>query len=135
MSKLARALILATTLAAINLTGMTAVAHAQPPTSRPPGGWPPKPRSGNRGATARPPPSTRPPRTPPSGGCRPESASPSLARHPSSRPPQRRPSRAHSPTGSWLPSVALLPGLALAGGLAVLAARRAGRSARIQHAA
>jgi hypothetical protein len=112
MSKLVRALILGVTLAAMNLAGLTAVAHAKPTTTqtgRTLVSRLPNAKSGSPGATARLPRRSRPPRTPPSSGSWPESASPSPARHPPGQPPQRRPNPAGNPAGSSLPSVGSLP--------------------------
>jgi hypothetical protein len=85
MSKRARALILGATLAAMNLAGLTAVAHAQ--ANHDPDGKDARRLATQRqageprrhGQVASP---SRPPRTPPCGGCWPESASPSPAGHP-----------------------------------------------------
>ena len=108
MSKLTRTLIIGVTLAAMHLAAMTTVAHAQAndePTS-------------NQDA-----------RQPPT-----EAQVGEAWRHPTSAPvPPAEPSG----QPSWLiPSLGVLAAaLALAGGLAVLAARRAGRRARVGHAA
>jgi hypothetical protein len=138
MSQRARALILGATLAAMNLVGLTAVAHAQ--ANHDPDG-----KDARRLATERQVGETR------RHG---QVASPDqaaaqaalqrvLARErfsiPSETPEQPTAPAPPEPSAqpSWL--VASLGGfaggLALAGGLAVLAARRAGRRARVGHAA
>jgi hypothetical protein len=137
MSKRARALILAATLAAMNLAGLTAVAHAQ---ANDPDG-----KVARRLATER-----------QAGAPRrhgqvasPEQATADaalrrvLARErfsiPSQTPDQPTAPAPPEPSGqpSWLLASlgGFAAGLALAGGLAVLAARRAGRRARVGHAA
>jgi hypothetical protein len=132
MSKLARALVLGATLAAMNLVGLTAVAQAQTndqDARRPPS-------QGQVGEAWRQPqvPAEQPtvagdPRRPPT-----ETQVGEAWRHPTSAPV--RPAEPSGPSG-WL--LASLGGLAavlvLLGGLAVLAARRAGRRARLGHAA
>ena len=135
MSKRARALILGITLAAINLTGAVAQAQAtDEPTSNQDARRPPS--QGQVGESWRQPqlPAEQPtvaddPRRPPT-----EAQVGESWRHPTSAPV--RPAEPNGPSG-WL--VASLGGLAaalaLAGGLAVLAARRAGRRARVRHAA
>ena len=139
MSKLARALVLGATLAAMNLAGLTAVAQAQttdqpasnqdarrPPTERQVGeSW--------RHRQAAPPEQTAADAT----------FQRQLARErfsiPSGTPAQLTAPAPAEPSGQpgWL--LASLGGLAavlaLTGGLAVLAARRAGRRARVGHAA
>ena len=138
MSKLARALVLGATLAAMNLAGLTAVAHAQanddpdgkvarrPPTERQVGeAW-------RRGQVA------TPEQTAADAALQRQ-----LARErfsiPSATPAQVPAPVPNEPSGQpgWLlASVGVLAAaLALAGGLAVLAAKRAGRRARIRHAA
>jgi hypothetical protein len=138
MSKLTRALILGATLAAMNLAGLTAVAHAQA-------------NADPDGKDARRPPSERqvgeawrqgqvatPEQTAADAALRRV-----LARERSSIPsgtPAQLPAPAPAdPNGrpSWLlASFGVLAAvLALAGGLAVLAAKRADRRARIRHAA
>jgi hypothetical protein len=105
MSNRARALILGATLAAINLVGLTAVAHAQ---ANDPDG-----KDARRLAT--------------------EAQVGEAWRHPTSAPvPPAEPSG----QPSWLlPSLGVLAAaLVLAGGLALLAAKRAGRRARVGHA-
>ena len=108
MSKLTRALVLGATLAAMNLAGLTTVAHAQAND---------EPTSNND------------PRRPPT-----ESQVGESWRHPTSAPvPPAEPS---GPSGWLVASLGVLAAaLALASGLAVLAARRAGRRARLGHAA
>jgi hypothetical protein len=132
MSKLTRTLILGAALAAMNLAGMTAVAQAQAndqPTRQPP-------TQGQVGeswrqpqVTAEQPNSANDARRPPTEGQVGESW-----RHQSDVPAQPV-----EPGGlpSWvMASLGLLAAvLALAGGLAVLVARRAGRRARVGHAA
>ena len=131
MSKLTRTLILGAMVAAMNLAGMTAVAHAQ--------------ANDNRQATAHPTPS-RGVLAPASG----PAEQPNIASD-ARRPPTESqvgeswrhqtdgPAQPVEPGGlpSWvMASLGLLVAvLALAGGLAVLAARRAGRRARVGHAA
>jgi len=137
MSKLARTLVLGVTLAAMNLAGLTAVASAQssdqptgnqdarrPPTQaqvgeawRQPQATPEEPTVA--GDTRRPPT---------------ESQVGESWRHPTGTPvPSAEPS---APPGWLVASLSVLAAvLVLAGGLAVLAARRAGRRARLGHAA
>jgi hypothetical protein len=135
MSKLTRVLVLGAALAAMNLAGMTAVAHAQ---------------STNEATDARRPPSERqvgeswrkhqaatPEQTAADAALRRQ-----LARERHSIPsgtPAQVPAPAPEPSGTpgWLlASLAVLAAaLALAGGLAVLAAKRAGRRTRVGHAA
>jgi hypothetical protein len=136
MSKRTRALILGAALAAMNLAAMTAVAQAQ---------------ATNKGKDARRPPSERQVGEPWRDG---QVASPEqtaadaalqrqLARErfsiPSATPAQVPAPVPDEPSGQpgWLlASVGVLAvALALAGGLAVLAAKRAGRRARIRTAA
>jgi hypothetical protein len=138
MSKRTRALVLAATLAAMNLAGLTAVAHAQanddpdgkvarrPPTERQVGeAW-------RHGQVA------TPEQTAADAALQRQ-----LARErfsiPSATPAQVPAPVPNEPSGTpgWLlASVGVLAvALALAGGLAVLAAKRAGRRARIRHAA
>ena len=137
MSKLARALILAATLAAMNLAGMTAVAQGQaneegknlrrPPTER------------QVGETWRKRPVTSQQQTAADAALRRQ-----LARERSSIP-SGTPAQVPDPTqdgepngqSGWLvASLAVLAtALALSGGLAVLATRRASRRVRAGHAA
>jgi hypothetical protein len=136
MSKRTRALILGATLAAMNLAGLTAVAHAQatneakdarqPPTERQVGeAWRKRPVTSQQQAAA----DTAHRRQ--------------LARErfsiPSGTPAQVPAPVPDEPSGTpgWLLTSlgVLAAALALAGGLAVLAAKRAGRRARIRHAA
>jgi hypothetical protein len=138
MSKRTRALILGATLAAMNLAAMTAVAHAQanhdpdgkdarrPPTERQVG------ESWRHGQVA------TPEQTAADAALQRQ-----LARERHSIP-NRTPAQMPAPaspessgTPGWLLASlgVLAAALALAGGLAVLAAKRAGRSARIRHAA
>jgi hypothetical protein len=111
MSKRTRALVLAATLAAMNLAGLTAVAHAQAnddPDGKVAGGHPPSATSARPGATARSQHQSRPLPMPPSSGNWPESASPSPTRHPPRCPPPCPTSRPGSPAGCSLPSVSWL---------------------------
>jgi hypothetical protein len=136
LSKLTRALVLGAALAAMNLAGMTAVAHAQ---------------STNEATDARRPPSERqvgeswrkhqaatPEQTAADAALRRQLA---RERHsiPSGTPaqlPAPAPDEPNGQPGWLLASLGVLAAaLALAGGLAVLAAKRAGRRARIRHAA
>jgi len=135
MSKRARVLILGATLAAINLVGLTAVAHAQ---ANDPDG-----KDARRLATERqvgeawhhPQVAAEQPtladdtRQPPT-----EAQVGEPWRHPTSAP---APPAEPSGQPSWLiPSLSVLAAaLVLAGGVAVLAAKRAGRRARVGHAA
>ena len=135
MSKLARALVLGATLAAINLTGAVAQAQSNDESTSTQDARRP-PSQGQVGEAWRQPqaPAEQPTvagdtRRPPT-----EAKVGESWRHPASAPV--RPAEPNGPSG-WL--VASLGGLAaalaLAGGLAVLAARRAGRRARLEHAA
>ena len=132
MPKRARTLVVAATLAAITLAGTSAAAHAQvtdeharrPPTQGQVGeSW------HQRQVTAEQPNTASDARRPPT-----ESQVGESWRHQTDGPAQPV-----EPGGlsSWImASLGLLAaGLALAGGLAVLAARRAGRRARVGHAA
>jgi hypothetical protein len=137
MSKLARAVVLGATLAAMNLAAMTTVAHAQTndqPTSNQDAQQPPTeaqvgeawrhPQVAAEQPTVAD--TTLPPPT--------EAQVGEPWRHPTSAP-----GRPAEPSGqpSWLiPSLGVLAAaLVLAGGLAVLAAKRASRRARLEHAA
>jgi hypothetical protein len=135
MSKLARTLVLGATLAAINLTGAVAQAQSNDESTSTQDARRP-PSQGQVGEAWRQPqaPAEQPTvagdtRRPPT-----EAQVGESWRHPASVPV--RPAEPNGPSG-WL--VASLGGLAaalaLAGGLAVLAARRAGRRARLEHAA
>jgi hypothetical protein len=137
MSKLARALILGATLAAMNLAGLTTVASAQStdqPTSNQDARRPPT--QGQVGEAWRQPqvPAEQPtvagdPRRPPT-----ESQVGESWRHPTGTPV--RSDEPSGPSGWLVASLSVLAAvLALSGGLAVLAARRAGRRARLGHAA
>jgi hypothetical protein len=135
MSNGARALILGATLAAINLVGLTAVAHAQ---ANDPDG-----KDARRLATEaqvgeawRHPQVAAEQPTVADDSRRPPTAAQvgETWRHPTSAPvPPAEPSG----QPSWLlPSLGVLAAaLVLAGGLALLAAKRAGRRARFGHAA
>ena len=136
MSKLARTLILGATLAAMNLVGMTAVAQAQ---------------ANNEGKDARRPPSERQVgeawRHSQVASAEQTAADAALQRQlarerhsiPSGTPaqvPAPTPTESSGQPGWLFASLGVLAAaLALAGGLAVLAAKRAGRRARIRHAA
>ena len=138
MSKLTRALILAALLAAMNLAGMTAVAHAQ--ANHDPDG-----KDARRLATERQ--VGEPWRHGQVASPEQTAADAALQRvlarerfsSPSQTPDQPTAPAPPEPSGqpNWLLASlgGFAAGLALAGGLAVLATRRAGRSARIQHAA
>ena len=136
MSKRTRTLIIGATLAAMNLAGMTAVAHAQ---------------ATNEGKDARRPPTERqvgetwrhgqaatPEQTAADAALQRQLA---RERHsiPNATPAQVPAPVPDEPSGTpgWLLASlgVLAAALALAGGLAVLAAKRAGRRARIRHAA
>jgi hypothetical protein len=137
MSKLTRALVLGANLAAMNLAAMTTVAHAQtndqpisnqdarqPPTERQVGEAWRHPQVAPEEPTV-----ADDTRRPPS-----EAQVGEAWRHPTSAPvPPAEPSG----QPSWLlPSLGVLAAaLVLASGLAVLAAKRAGRRARVGHAA
>ena len=138
MSKLTRALILGATLAAMNFVGLAAVAHAQ--ANHDPDG-----KEARRLATERQAGETR--RERPLTAQQQAAADATLQRVlarerfsiPSQTPDQPTAPAPPEPSGqpSWLlvSLGGLVVGLALAGALAVLAARRAGRRARIRHAA
>ena len=102
MSRLTRTLIIGAALGAMTLAGTTAVVRAQA-TDQPAGKQavlhPPNAKSASPGATARPHPRSRPPRTPPSSGYWPESTSPSPAGHPPRCRPRRLPSPVVRPAG------------------------------------
>jgi CHASE1-domain containing sensor protein len=137
MSKLTRALILGATLAAMNLAGLTVVAHAQ--ASDPDG------KDARRLATERQAAETE--RERPVTAQQQAAADATLQRVlarerfsiPSQTPDQPTAPAPPESSGqpSWLiPSLGgFAAGLALAGGLAMLATRRAGRRARVGHAA
>jgi hypothetical protein len=137
MSKLARAVVLGATLAAMNLAAMTTVAHAQAndePTSNQDARQPPT--EGQVGeawhhpqVAADLPTVADDTRRPPT-----EAQVGEPWRHPTSAPvPPAEPS---GQPGWLIPSLGVLAAaLVLAGGLAVLAAKRAGRRARVGHAA
>jgi hypothetical protein len=137
MSKLTRALVLGATLAAMNLAAMTAVAQAQAndqptsnqdtrqlPTERQVGEAWRHPQVAAEQSTV-----ADDPRRPPT-----ESQVGESWRHPTSAPVP--PAEPNGPSGWLVASLGVLAAaLVLAGGLAVLAARRAGRRARLGHAA
>jgi hypothetical protein len=138
MSKRTRALLLGATLAAMNLVGLTAVAHAQA-TNDPDG------KDARRLATERQAAETE--RERPVTAQQQAAADATLQRVlarerfsiPSQTPDQPTAPAPPESSGqpSWLiPSLGgFAAGLALAGGLAMLATRRAGRRARVGHAA
>jgi hypothetical protein len=137
MTKLARALVLGATLAAMNLAALTTVAQAQAndePTSNQDARQPPTERQVGEGlrhpqVAAEHPTVADNTRRPPT-----EAQVGEPWRHPTSAPvPPAEPSG----QPSWLlPSLGVLAAaLVLAGGLALLAARRAGRRAGVGHAA
>jgi len=137
MSKRTRALVLAATLAAMNLAGLTAVAHAQanddpdgkvarrPPTERQVGeSW--------RHGQAATPEQTAADAAPQRQLARERHSIPNAT---PAQVPAPVPDEPSGQPGRLLASLAVLAvALALAGGLAVLAAKR-GRRARIRHAA
>jgi hypothetical protein len=136
MSKLARTLVLAVTLAAMNLAGLTAVASAQTthePTSNQDTRRPPSQgqvgEAWRQQATHRAPTVTGDTRQPPT-----ERQVGESWRHPTSTPTP--PAEPPGPSG-WLvvPLGVLAAVLVLLGGLAVLAARRAGSSSQLEHPA
>jgi hypothetical protein len=137
MSKLARALVLGVTLAAMNLTAMTTLALAQAtdePTSNQ--GTRQPPTEGQVGEAWRHPQVAAEQPTVADDTRRPptEAQVGEAWRHPTSAPvPPAEPSG----QPNWLlPSLGVLAAaLVLAGGLAVLAAKRAGRRSRIRPAA
>jgi cytochrome c-type biogenesis protein CcmH/NrfG len=137
MSRHTRALIVGTTLAAMHLAAMTTVAQAQTndqPTSNQDARQPPTERQvgeawRHRQVAVEQPAVADDTRRPPT-----EAQVGETWRHPTSAPvPPAEPSG----QPSWLlPSLGVLAAvLVLAGGLAVLAAKRAGRRARVGHAA
>ena len=137
MSKLTRALVLGATLAAMNLAGLTAIASAQP-TDEFTGNQDARrsPTQGQVGEAWRQP-QVAPEEPTVAGDTRrppTESQVGESWRHPTSTPV-----RSAEPSGQsgWLVASlgVLAAALALSGGLAVLAARRAGRRARLGHAA
>jgi len=137
MSKRARALVLGVTLAAMNLAAMTTVALAQAndqPASNQDARQPPTERQVGEAwrhpqVAAEQPTVANDTRRPPT-----EAQVGEAWRHPTSAPV---PPAAPSGQPGWLlPSLGVLAAaLVLAGGLAVLAAKRAGRRARVGHAA
>jgi hypothetical protein len=136
MSKRTRALILGATLAAMNLAGLTAVAQAQATNEAKDARRPPSERQ--VGETWRHGQAASPEQTAADAALQRQLA---RERHsiPSGTPAQVPAPVPDEPSGTpgWLlASVGVLAAaLALAGGLAVLAAKRAGRRARIRHAA
>ena len=138
MSKRARALILGATLAAMNLAGLTAVAHARANDD-------PDGKVARRLATER---QAGEPRRHGQVTSHEQTAADAALRRvlarerfsvPNGTPDQPTAPAPPEPSGqpSWLLASlgGLVVGLALAGGLAVLAARRTGRTARVGHAA
>jgi hypothetical protein len=138
MSKLTRALILGATLVAMNLAGLTAIAHAQ--ANDDPDGKAARRLATQRqaGETGRHGQVASPEQTAADAALQRQLA---RERHsiPSGTPAQVTapvPTEPSGPPGWLLASLGVLvAALALAGGLAVLAAKRAGRRARIRHAA
>jgi hypothetical protein len=137
MSKLARTLVLGATLAAMNLAAMTTVAQAQStdePTSNQDARQPPTERQVGEAwrhpqVAAEQPTVADNTKQPPT-----EAQVGEPWRHPTNAPvPPAEPSG----QPSWLiPSLGVLAAaLMLAGGLGVMAAKRAGRRARVEHAA
>jgi hypothetical protein len=136
MSKLTRALILGAALAAMNLAGMTAVAQAQATNEAKDARRPPTERQ--VGETWRHGQAATPEQTAADAALQRQlarerfsipSATPAQVPAPGSAEPS-------GPPGWLLASLGVLAAaLALVGGLAVLAAKRAGRRARIRHAA
>ena len=137
MSKLARAVVLGATLAAMNLAAMTTVAHAQasnePASSQEAGRPPTEAQVGEAWrhpqVAAEQPTVADDTRRPPT-----EAQVGEAWRHPTSAPvPPAEPS---GQPGWLVASLGVLAAaLVLAGGLVVLAAKRAGRRARVRHAA
>jgi hypothetical protein len=99
MSKFTRTLITGAMVAAMHLVGMTAVAHAQATDHQAALRPPSEGQVGEAWRHRQAPSRHRPPRTPPSSGCWPESASPSPAGRPPRYRPRRPPSRVGSPAG------------------------------------
>jgi len=136
MSNRTRALVLAATLAAMNLAGLTAVAHAQATNEGKDARWPPS--EGQVGETWRHSQAASAEQTAADAALQRQLA---RERHsiPGATPAQMPAPVPDEPSGTpgWLVASlgVLAAALALAGGLAVLAARRAGRRARIGHAA
>ena len=136
MSKLARTLIIGATLAAMNLAGVTAVAHAQATNEAKDARRPPTERQ--VGETWHHRQAATPEQTAADAALQRQ-----LARErfsiPSGTPaqvPAPAPAEPSRPSGWLLASLAVLAAaLVLAGGLAVLAVNRAGRRARLRHAA
>jgi hypothetical protein len=137
MSKLARALVLGATLAAMNLAAMTTVALAQAndePTSTQDARQPPTEAQVGEAwrhpqVAAEQPTVADNTKQPPT-----EAQVGEPWRHPTSAPVP--PAELSGQPGWLIPSLGILAAvLVLAGGLAVLAARRAGRRARVGHAA
>jgi hypothetical protein len=138
MSKLTRALILGSTLAAMNLAGLTAVAHAQ--ANDPDGKDARRPATERQaGETWRGHPETSQQQTA-ADAALPRQLAQERFSIPSGTSAQVTttplPSEPNGQPGWLLASLGVLAGvLALAGGLAVLAAKRASRRARVGHAA
>jgi hypothetical protein len=137
MSKLVRALVLGATLAAMNLAGLTAVASAQSthePTSNQDARQPPTERQVGEAWRH---PQIAPEEPTVAGDTRRPPTERQVGeswRHPTSAPVP--PAEPGGQPGWLVASLGVLAaGLVLAGGLAVLAARRAGRRARVGHAA
>jgi hypothetical protein len=135
MSKLARTLVLGATLAAINLTGAVAQAQSNDESTSTQDARRP-PSQGQVGEAWRQPQASAEQPTVAGDTRRPptEAQVGESWRHPASVPV--RPAEPNGPSGWLVVSLGgLAAALALAGGLAVLAARRAGRRARLEHAA
>jgi hypothetical protein len=136
MSKLTRVLVLGAALAAMYLAGLTAVAHAQAISEAKDARQPPTERQ--VGETWRHGQAATPEQTAAGAALQRQLA---RERHsiPSATPAQVPAPVPDEPSGTpgWLLASlgVLAAALALAGGLAVLAAKRAGRKARIRHAA
>jgi hypothetical protein len=135
MSKLARALVLGVTLAAINLTGAVAQAQSNDESTSNQDAQRP-PTQGQVGEAWRQPQATAEQPTVAGDTRRPptESQVGEAWRHQTGAPVQ--PAEPSGQSGWLVVSLGVLAAaLALAGGLAVLAARRAGRRTRLGHAA
>jgi hypothetical protein len=136
MTKLARTLILGVTLAAMNLAGLTAVASAQT-TDEPSGDqYARRPPSQGQVGEAWRQQGTHQEPTVPGDTRRPPTQSQvgESWRHPTRTP--ARPAEPSGPSGWLVVSLGVLAAvLVLLGGLAVLAARRAGRRAQLEHPA
>jgi hypothetical protein len=136
MSKLARTLVLGAMLAAMNLAGMTAVAHAQA-NDEPNGKEARPPTEGQVGESWRKRPMTSQQQTAADAALRRQLARERFST-PSGTPAQAPAPEPVEPSGQpgWLvPLLAVLAAaLAVSGGLAVMAAKRASRRVRAGHA-